>query len=199
MMEFSDETDTGNGERSSSSANDSSKSAAAPSDLTGETRSQEIQRKARARLLREDMHDHVAAPDVARTQHGRLSRTLVNFWLDGLLAVIFVAMCIVAVIVQFVFPPGTAATGWSLWGLSFGQWCSVQFTLIAILSLGILVHVMLHWTWVCSVLTKRVLHKSELPDDGIRTIYGVGLLIGILLMGAIAVGLSQWMIVSPDV
>ena len=197
-MDFSDETDQGKGEPLSEGALDVSMCPAKPSGTASPPHIQDIRRQARARLLHEDMHDHVATPEVAHSQHGRLSRTLVNFWLDGLLAVLFVAMSIVAVIVQFVFPPGTAAAGWRLWGLSYGRWCSLQFSLIAILGLGVLVHVMLHWTWVCSVLTKRVLHKSELPDDGIRTIYGVGLLIGVLLVGAVAVGIAQWMLVSPD-
>ena len=137
--------------------------------------------------------DPTAAPAHTR----RLSRTLVNFWLDAMLGGVFVLLSITAVIVQFVFPPGIAARGVSLWGMSYGQWCSLQFALIATLGLGVLVHVMLHWSWVCGVLARRILGQSSLPDDGIRTIYGVGLLIGLLLSGAVAVGLAQWMIVLP--
>lgn len=147
-------------------------------------------------LLHHDDHEHTA-PHPVQTP-GRISRTLVNFWLDILLAVIFVKLCITAVIVQFVFPPGIAARGASLWGMSYGQWCSIQFALLAVLGLGVLLHVMLHWTWICSVLTKRILGKSQLPDDGIRTIYGVGLLICLLLIGAVCVGAAQWMIVMPE-
>lgn len=127
----------------------------------------------------------------------RLSRTLINFWLDALLGVLFFLLCVTAVIVQFVFPPGVAARGVSLWGGSYGQWCSLQFALTAALGLGVLVHVMLHWSWVCSVLTRRILRSGKTLDDGIRTIYGVGLMIGLLLCGATVVGLAQWMIVLP--
>lgn len=147
-------------------------------------------------LLHHDDHEHSPVP--AARAPGRISRTLVNFWLDALLGLTFVVLSIVAVIVQFVFPPGVAARGASLWGMSYGQWCSVQFMLIAGLGLGILLHVMLHWTWVCSVLSKRVLNQSEVPDDGIRTVYGVGLLIALLLTGAICIGLAQWSIVLPS-
>jgi hypothetical protein len=122
----------------------------------------------------------------------------VNFWLDGLLGVLFVKLCIIAVIVQFVFPPGVSARGASLWGMSYGQWCSLQFGVLAVLGLGVLLHVMLHWTWICSVLSKRVLGQKEIPDDGIRTVYGVGLLICLLLLGAVSVGMAQWMIVVAD-
>jgi hypothetical protein len=157
---------------------------------------QDGNRSSKTPLLHHDDHEHhQPAPSAVP---GRISRTLVNFWLDGLLGLLFVALCVVAVIVQFVFPPGIAARDWVLWGMSYGQWCSVQFGLLALLGLGVLLHVMLHWTWVCCVLSKRILGKSEMPDDGIRTVYGVGLLIGLLLIGAIAVGAAQWMIIQPQ-
>lgn len=147
-------------------------------------------------LLHHDDHEH-ASPPAARPA-GRISRTLVNFWLDGLLGVLFVKLCVIAVIVQFVFPPGISARGASLWGMKYGQWCSIQFGFIAVLGLGVLLHVMLHWTWVCSVLSKRVLGQKDIPDDGIRTVYGVGLLICLLVLGAVSVGIAQWMIVLSD-
>jgi len=89
-----------------------------------------------------------------------------------------------------------------LWGMNYGQWCSVQFAMLSVLGIGILLHAMLHRTWVCSVLTKRVMGKKNIPDDGIRTLYRVGLLIGLLigllLIGAISVGVAQWMIELPE-
>ncbi|MEZ6130744.1 MAG: hypothetical protein R3C59_18825 [Planctomycetaceae bacterium] len=147
-------------------------------------------------LLHHDDHEHSAPPAIRAP--GRISRTLVNFWLDVFLGAVFVALCIVAVIVQFVFPPGVAARGASLWAMNYGQWCSVQFALLSVLGLSVLLHVMLHWTWVCSVLSKRILSQAEVPDDGIRTVYGVGLLIGLLLFGAVIVGMAQWMIMLPE-
>lgn len=152
--------------------------------------------KVKQPLLHHDDHEHTSPP--AARAPGRISRTLVNFWLDGLLGVLFVKLCIIAVIVQFVFPPGVSARGASLWGMSYGQWCSLQFGVLAVLGLGVLLHVMLHWTWICSVLSKRVLGQKEIPDDGIRTVYGVGLLICLLLLGAVSVGMAQWMIVVAD-
>ena len=127
----------------------------------------------------------------------RISRTLVNFWLDAVLMLAFVALSITAVIVQFVFPPGVAAKGWMLWGMNYGQWCSLQFALLAVLGFGVVVHVMLHWTWVCSVITRKIFHRHDLPDDGIQTVYGVGLLIVLLLTGAALVGMAMLSIQMP--
>ncbi len=127
----------------------------------------------------------------------RFSRTMINFWLDTLLMVAFVTLSIIAVIVQFVFPPGVAAKGWLLWGMNYGQWCSLQFSTLAVLGFGVIVHVMLHWTWVCGVIARKLMRRRELPDDGIRTVYGVGLLIALLLTGATLIGFAMLTIQMP--
>ena len=52
-------------------------------------------------------------------------------------------------------------------------------------SFGILIHLMLHWNWVCSVIATQILTDRERPDEGMQTIYGVATLIVLLhLVGA---------------
>ncbi len=105
----------------------------------------------------------------------------INLLLDAALLVAFMAVCFAAVVVRFVFPPGPAAAGWTLWGLDYDAWGGIQFALLAVLAIGILVHVMLHWSWVCNVIASRLAGRGARVDDGLQTIYGVGLLIGLLL------------------
>jgi hypothetical protein len=99
--------------------------------------------------------------------------------------------------VQFVFPPGTGARGWALWGTDFNQWSSLQYGLICGFGFASTIHIMLHWSWVCGVIARKLLHQRELPDDGIRTVYGVGLLIVLLLSGATVVGIAMMSIKMP--
>jgi hypothetical protein len=127
----------------------------------------------------------------------RSNKTMINFWLDAGMLVLFVALGIIAVIVQFVFPPGVAARGWTLWGMSYGQWCSVQFTLLCMMAFAVLVHVMLHWPWVCGVVWRQLLGRSRLPNDGVRTIVGVGVLIVLLNVAGIFVAIASFMITAP--
>ncbi len=108
--------------------------------------------------------------------------------LDAALLVVFMALCFAAVVVRFVFPPGPASAGWTLWGLDYDAWGGIQFGLLAVLAGGILVHVMLHWSWVCNVIASRLAGRGARVDDGLQTIYGVGLLIGLLLV--VGVGLA---------
>lgn len=126
-----------------------------------------------------------------------LSRPVVNFWLDALLLLLFLLQALTAVIVQFVFPPASAAQGWTLWGLSLVDFCSLQFAFTALLGLGILIHLMLHWSWVCTVVARRLFKKSQVPDSGLQTIYGVGLLIVVLVTGAAVTGLATMTIQMP--
>lgn len=104
-----------------------------------------------------------------------------NLVLDAVLLVVFMALCFAAVVVRFVFPPGPGAKGWTLWGFDYDAWGGIQFGLVAMLALGILVHVMLHWSWVCNMVAGRfVKTRQGRVDDGLQTIYGVGLLIVLL-------------------
>jgi hypothetical protein len=118
-----------------------------------------------------------------------MSRSAINFTLDLILLLAFCALVACSTVLRFVFPPGTAAAAWSLWGFSYNQWASLQFALIATLALGFTLHVMLHWNWVCGFVAQRLARGGKGKwDGGTQTIYGVGLLIVVfhLLGGFIA-------------
>ncbi len=106
-----------------------------------------------------------------------MSRAFVNLLLDLVLMVLLVTLVGATLILRIVFPSATQADGWRLWGLGYDGWTDVQFALLALLFLGAVVHVMLHWTWVCGIVSRRVLRRqSTVLEDGTMTLYGVGLL-----------------------
>jgi hypothetical protein len=115
----------------------------------------------------------------------RLSMSVINFWLDATLLGVLVLLGWVSATLQVVFPAPTLAAGWTLWGLNYDQWRDVQFGILCVFGFGILVHVMLHWNWVCSVIATQVIRSKERPDEGTQTIYGVVTLIVLLhILGA---------------
>lgn len=105
---------------------------------------------------------------------------LVNFWLDASLLVTVGFIGWVTMTMQVVFPAPTFATGWNLWGLTYNQWHDLQFGSLCFCALLILLHIMLHWNWVCSVIAAQILRLKQRPDDGMQTIYGVATLIVLL-------------------
>jgi hypothetical protein len=109
----------------------------------------------------------------------KISRTDVNFCLDVALLCLFLAVCALSVILEFVFPVGTSADGWQLWGRNYAEWSRIRFALLATMAAAVLLHVMLHWSWVCGVVTSRLGTKKPATahDDPSRTLWGVGLLI----------------------
>ena len=120
-----------------------------------------------------------------------MTRTLINFILDTALLLTFCALIFSSVIMRFVFPPGPDSKGWHLWNLGYDQWAGVQFAAVAVLALGILVHVMLHWSWVCGVVATRLgRDKKAKLDEGTQTIYGVGLLILIFNVLGVAIAIA---------
>lgn len=122
----------------------------------------------------------------------------INLVLDIALLVVFVTLLFAAVVVRFVFPPGPAAGGWRLWGLDYDAWSGIQFGLLAVLTGGVLVHLMFHWSWVCTMLASRLSgDRKARVDEGMQTIYGVMLLIGILVAVGVAAGTAYLTIQRP--
>ena len=127
-----------------------------------------------------------------------MSRPVFNLLLDTVLLIVFCLLVAAAVVGRFVFPPGPDARGWLLWGLDYDQWATIQFGLTSILALGILLHVMLHWSWVCGILAAKLArNKKAKIDDGTQTIYGVGLLIVLLNLLGLAIAAAALSIRGP--
>ncbi|MCO6459524.1 MAG: DUF4405 domain-containing protein [Pirellulaceae bacterium] len=128
-----------------------------------------------------------------------MSKTILNFWLDCLLLVVFLTLVWVSVILRFVFPAATVAEGWTLWGWTYLQWSGFQFGVLCVMVLCVLLHVMLHWSWVCGVVVTRLLPRGDKKarDDGSWTLYGVGLLIVLLNLMGLAIAAAALTIRNP--
>ena len=126
-----------------------------------------------------------------------MSKTIINFWLDLLLMIQFLCIAWVSTVLHLIFPAGTSAKGWVLWGWNYNEWRGFEYVLLAVFTLSVLVHVMLHWSWVCGVISAKILHRKGKPDYGMQTIYGVILLIGLLILVGSAVAAAQFSIVKP--
>ena len=139
-------------------------------------------------------------PKTAATRRRSFPWTLLNFWVDLALLVVFLGLLWVSVVVRFVFPAASAAAGWTLWGWTLDHWLQLQFGLLGVLTFGIVVHLMLHWSWVCGVFFGRIWRRHEakpLPDDGTRTIYGVGFMIVLLNILGLLIAIATLSVQGP--
>jgi len=139
---------------------------------------------------------------VERTSFLSRHQTIINFWLDSVLLVNFCGLLWVAVVIQFIFPPAEASAGYALWGLSLSRWMDVQFGVLSVFCVGILLHLMMHWSWVCGVLGSRFFRKVDgkkhVMDDGQRTILGVALMIVLLNIMGLGIAFAALAIRSPS-
>ena len=126
---------------------------------------------------------------------------MINFWLDSILLVSFSTLIWISVVVQFVFPPAEAASGYTLWGRSLSQFMDLQFGVLAFFFVGIVLHLMLHWSWICGVLGSRLLRarggKKRTMKDGQRTIFGVGLMIVLLNIMGLGIAIAALSLRAP--
>jgi hypothetical protein len=136
--------------------------------------------------------DPAPKPDAPPRGRRRVSVSVVNFWIDAFLLLLLTALGCVSAILQVAFPAPTVADGWTLWGLTFDQWRDVQFGGLCLFAVGILVHLMMHWNWICSVIATQIVHARGRPDEGMQTIYGVITLI--ILLHLIAAGVIAAML-----
>lgn len=122
-----------------------------------------------------------------------MNRILINFITDALSALCVLSMIGTGIILRFSLPPGTNRS-LSLWGLTRHQWGDIHFWL-ALATVGIiLIHLVLHWTWIVSVVRRWLIPgRQTLPGRQVRV--GSGL-ITLIVLSLLLTGFWKWSITS---
>ncbi len=80
-----------------------------------------------------------------------MRRHILNYIVDALALLVMLAMVVTGLWLKYVLPPGSrGGQGLSLWGLTRHEWGDVHFWLALALAALVLLHVALHWGWVCT-------------------------------------------------
>jgi hypothetical protein len=128
----------------------------------------------------------------------KVSVAVFNFWLDVLLGCSVSFLMWVSAMIQMVFPPASRSEGWKLWGWTYDQWRNAQFGAVCVCVLLALEHVVMHWNWVCGVITTKMLRLKKRPDEAVQKLYGIAfffMLMGIAFAGLIA---ATFMVKQPQ-
>ncbi|MGD8786919.1 MAG: DUF4405 domain-containing protein [Phycisphaerales bacterium] len=108
-----------------------------------------------------------------------MKRVTLNFIVDFLAFLDFVCLAVTGFIIKFVLPPGTGGRGQAitggrglgagerireLWSMGRHDWGDVHFILSVIFVVLVLVHVVLHWTWIKCYI-KSLFATPWRPED----------------------------------
>ena len=83
-----------------------------------------------------------------------MNRTIANIIIDIIAAILFLGMIATGYILRFPLPPGSNKT-LSLWGYTRHQWGDVHFWISMGLLAVLVIHLVLHWNWIVTVIGKR--------------------------------------------
>jgi hypothetical protein len=113
------------------------------------------------------------------------NRTMINFVIDAVGLVLMLSMVCTGLLIRFVLPPGSTGRhggrALTLWGMDRHDWGALHFWLaVALLGL-LLLHVALHWSWVCG-LWQRWRCADPGARRGARALSGAALVLGLALL-----------------
>lgn len=118
-----------------------------------------------------------------------LRRSTLNVLVDVVTLLAIFVMVATGLVIRFVLPPGTGGGhgegGLALWGYGRHDWGDVHFWTSVVLAVLLVVHVALHWSWVC-VTTHRMLGGTETAQPAARrcNACGIGFLAAVVLVFA---------------
>lgn len=117
-----------------------------------------------------------------------MKRSYLHLLIDALLFLAATGLVLTGLLIEFILPPGSHQA--SVWGLTRHEWGELHFWVaITILGLGLL-HLLLNWGWVCSVISRALRMQSNKPTlrrqlwSGFMTIAVLLVLIGGFLFAA---------------
>ncbi|MDY7110369.1 MAG: DUF4405 domain-containing protein [Planctomycetota bacterium] len=97
-----------------------------------------------------------------------LRKNTLNFIVDLLTLLTILTMIGTGLIMYFTLPPGSGSRGLILWGLGRHEWGDVHFWASVALGVLLILHVALHWSWVCGTI-RRLLHGPSTARGRVRS------------------------------
>jgi len=120
-----------------------------------------------------------------------MQRNTINFMIDVITLLVMLGMVATGLVIRFVLPPGTGGrhggTGLALWGLGRHDWGDIHYWLAVTLGLLVLVHIALHWNWVCIIAQRLTRPGTPIEKITAKTINIYGIVLLGLIVGAFAI------------
>jgi len=108
-----------------------------------------------------------------------MKRNTLNFLVDLISLLLMLGLAWTGLLIHYGLPPGSGGRGGGhgmrLWGLGRHDYGSIHFFLASALIGLMVIHIWLHWSWVCTTAKKLAGVKSVNGKRG--TIHGIALLV----------------------
>lgn len=132
-----------------------------------------------------------------------MRRTTLNFIVDLAAWVAMILLGATGLIVRYVLPAGSGGRGGGsqllLWGFGRHDWGALHFWLSIALGVLIVLHIVLHWNWVCATTRRHLPSFARWPSSTSKTVqnlYSIGLLSMATLLTFAFVWLCQSSVVA---
>lgn len=109
-------------------------------------------------------------------------RNTVNYLTDLATFVALLCVALTGLLLKFVLPPGSSRGGLSLLGLGRHDWGEIHFWSTVALGVVLLLHIAMHWSWVCGTTKRLLTRKSATTTGRARASWGIGALLMIALL-----------------
>ncbi|MFQ5462468.1 MAG: hypothetical protein ACE5E5_07555 [Phycisphaerae bacterium] len=110
------------------------------------------------------------------------------------MALAYVALGTILLVTHFIFPNEPEAFGLALWGATVAQWRDLEAIAFVVFTLLVLLHLILHWTWVCGYVATRLSKRWERKvtlHESAKTVWGVSILILVITVVAAIVLVAE--------
>jgi hypothetical protein len=129
-----------------------------------------------------------------------MRRDTLNFLIELVILVAMLGMLATGLTIRFLLPPGSrGGRGLSLWGLDRHEWGDLHFWIAVSLVVLLVIHMALHWTWVCALTQCWLRRGPEKPGRlslGARSLYGIVFLLVLATLVAGFLWLASTQVVS---
>jgi hypothetical protein len=124
-----------------------------------------------------------------------MKRNTINLWIDLLTFIVLFAKIWTGLLLHYVLPPGQGrGKSLELWGLNRHEYGTIHFYLAIAMITLVVIHVWLHWSWICNSLASLLKIRKLKPS--MHSLYGFMSLLIIVIITFVSLLLAKTQVIN---